>query len=194
VFPVDTAGFSAALNYQGFFYPETSARFDSMVSRRVTTDVTRGRLWGHWKRAAWGFKIGSCSGFNSCRLLGENVCALKNYINMYINIWRFSPQSSQRTQSIRAFYFKYLCWLMISKHPVLSISVCTRMARITRIRTDVIIRRNPSDPCNPCSLSILLDSRRLQITKALFILKPRGASTRLIPCHSGRNPWAALGT
>jgi hypothetical protein len=32
----------------------------------------------------------------------------KNYIKMLINIPRFSPQSTQRTQSMDAFFYKYL--------------------------------------------------------------------------------------
>ncbi|MCX9088244.1 MAG: hypothetical protein OIN90_11865 [Candidatus Methanoperedens sp.] len=34
---------------------ETSAPIDSIDFRRVTADVTRGRLWGHGECAAWGF-------------------------------------------------------------------------------------------------------------------------------------------
>ena len=99
--------------------------------------------------------MGSCSGFDSSRLHRKNVCARKNYIKMCINMRRFSPQSSQRTQSMSAFYSKYL-----------------RSNVISHLRSSALI------PVSNCQGSFFaktsahidsLDSRRVTIVR-----KPRG--------------------
>ncbi len=64
---------------------------------------------------------------------------------------------------------KYIkMWINIS--PVfISGSDSTRITRITRIRTDMIIRGNPSDPCHPCSWS-RFSPQRTQRTQSFSVI------------------------
>ena len=83
-------------------------------------------------------------------------------------------------------------WLFRSMSESFSISDSTRMERITRMRADTIIRENPSDPCHPCSRSILLYSQRFP---ALYFCWNLGAHRLCwFPArHRGRTPGRLWG-